>query len=257
MSTPKVRRSRRSKWYRTSTMAWERLNEAFVINARTLEAIAKGGALYAYDLLVKIDNPQVDPELDLGRLFNYTKAKWTQLVKNYVDREVLDEVARAVQKEEAENNKSYNIPMAFSNKHKGGKSCLLSMVFSGRVGKDKPNITIFLRASEVTKRLLCDLVLFQRIGEYVYGDTPFSLTIFFNQIFNDDVVLLMYHAHQDLRALFKYNPNDRTRYLAPLFEEYLQKDPKDVKYKVHRRVVKVLRPDLVEYPKTLVKDCIL
>ena len=145
--------------------------------------------------------------------------------------------------------------MGFTNNHKHGKSCLLSMVFCRRPGIDKPNITIFLRASEVTKRLLCDLLLFQRIGEYVYGDTPFTITVHFNQIFNDDTVLLMYNAHKDLGSLLSNSNTDRSKYMRLKLEEFLRKNPQDVKYKIHRRVVKVLRPDLMKYPITLVRDC--
>lgn len=243
------------KRYETSLQAWEGLNEDFILNKKWLHTFEKGGALYSYDLVIGIDNPQLDPQLDFGRLFNYTRAKWTQLLKNYVDDEALFRVKGEVEVEEDNKNKCYNIAMGFTNNHKHGKSCLLSMVFCRRPGIEKPNVTVFLRASEVTKRLLCDLLLFQRIGEYVYGDTLFTLTVHFNQIFNDDAVLLMYNAHKGLWNLLDATPTERSKYMRLKLEEFLSKKPQDVKYKIHRRVVKVLRPDLMKYPVTLVKDC--
>ena len=125
-----------------------------------------------------------------------------------------------------------------------------------RIGMDYPMITVFMRASEVTKRLICDLLLIQRIGEYIFTGDKFCISIHFSQIFNDDTVLLMYHAHEDLLKLsdrigiYDSNWYDRLKYL-------LKVDPDKIKYKVHKRALKVLRPELFKYPKTLAKDCTL
>ena len=66
------------KRYETSLKAWEGLNEDFILNKKWLHTFERGGALYSYDLVIGIDNPIIDPDIDLGRLFNYTRAKWTQ-----------------------------------------------------------------------------------------------------------------------------------------------------------------------------------
>jgi hypothetical protein len=248
------------KQYDDSLSAWEGLNEDFIMNKEWLQTFAKGGALYSYDTVIHIRNPKLDPNIDFGRLFNYTKAKWSQLVRNYIDNTELFNLKREVEDEELNRNNSYAIAMQFTNSHKHGKSCLLSMVFSRRPGISTPNITVFLRASEVTKRLLCDLLLFQRIGEYVYDNkVPFTLTLYFNQIFNDDAVLLMYHAHKDVFEILGRPgiAQSRVDYMGGKLEEFLRKKPEDVKYKIHRRVVKVLRSDLVKYPVTLAGGCLL
>lgn len=58
----------------------------------------------------------------------------------------------------------------------------------------------------------------------------------------------MYHAHEDLLKLsdklgiYDGNWYDRLKYL-------LKVDPDKIKYKVHKRALKVLRPELFKYPK--------
>lgn len=234
--------------------AWEGLNRLFLFNAEGFDIQRIGKAQYINDLVIYIEKPLVDPEFDFGRHFNYTMSKWKSLIANYIDEKSLtdlkQELAIALQKK-----KIFNIGYQFDNKHAHGKNCLLSMTVSQKAGVDNPMITVFMRASEVTKRLICDLLLIQRIGEYIFPvGQKFHISIHFSQMFNDDTVLLMYHAHEDLLKLsdklgiYDYNWYDRLKYL-------LEVDPQKIKYKVHKRALKVLRPELFKYPKTLAKDC--
>lgn len=243
-------------WFTNSLKAWEKLNEAFIRNDGGLHAECKSKALYVYDLVIGIEKPDIG-EFDFGKHFNYTISKWRSLVSNYIDYDKLDSVKKEVLAIHNKGGKIYNIALQFDNKHGHGKNCLLSMVFSNRVnGDDKPVISVFLRASEVTKRLICDLLLFQRIGEYVYGNNDFKLVIHFNQIFNDDTVLLMYHAHKDVnKVLRKCNDESRKKELSTRLNHMLTCDPKTVKYKVHLRALKVLRPEIYKYPVTLATKC--
>ena len=179
------------------------------------------------------------------------------MVSNYIDKRELEEIKQEVNIEETKRSSSkvYNIALQFTNKHGHGKNCLLSMVFSHRLGDSKPTISVYLRASEITKRLICDLLLFQRIGEYVYGDTPFQLVIHFNQLFNDDTVLLMYDVHHSIEDILEDHTGARTESLLKKLKELKKADPEKIKYKVHRRAAKVLHPEQYKYPKTLAKDC--
>lgn len=242
--------------FRNSTRAWEELNRLFLFNREGFDIQRIGKAQYINDLVIYIRNPLVDPEFDFGRHFNYTMSKWKSLVANYIDEKQLYDLKQEV-KSALNSRKIFNLGYQFDNKHAHGKNCLLSMTVSKKAGMDNPMITVFMRASEVTKRLICDLLLIQRIGEYLFTNSqPFHICIHFSQIFNDDTVLLMYHAHEDLLKLSKkwgiydYNWYDRLKYL-------LEVDPDKIKYKVHKRALKVLRPELFKYPKTLAKDCTL
>lgn len=227
-----------------SMEAWETINELFLKRGRGV--IEKGNQAYMYDVMMTIENPKVDPDFDLGRNFNYTSAKWSHLVSNYIDKAELMEVVDSIKK-----NKLYNIPYRFTNKHDNGKACLLSMVFSKRVGVDKPNISVYMRASEVTKRLICDLLLIQRVGEIVFKGEPFTITMTFNQMFNEDHVLFMYSVHKPIGSIKGVKPE-----LIDKFREFILKTPDEVKYKVHRRANRVLRPDvMIQYPETLTKNC--
>lgn len=56
-------------------------------------------------------------------------------------------------------------------------------------------------------------------------------------------------AHKDILNFgIKSELKDRLEYL-------LNCKPEDIKYKVHKRALKVLRPEIFKYPVTLAKDC--
>lgn len=247
--------------YNTSTEAWEELNKEFLLGCKKWDPTIKSGCIYVYDLVVHINTPKLDPEFDFGSHFNYSYAKWKSLVGNYIDKDNLENTKEQVLSEEKKGkNRVYNIALQFNNKHKHGKNCLLSIIFSRRAGKLTPTLCINLRASEVTKRLACDLLLFQRIGEFVYGSTSFDMVIHFNQIFNDDNVLLMYHAHEDVLKFLKLHKKEidkeRYSYLRDQLKKLLETDPMDIKYKIYRRIARSIQPDF-KNPKTLAKDCTL
>ena len=242
--------------FKNSMKAWEGLNRLFLFNIPGLDIIRIGKAQYINDLVVYIKEPLVDPNFDFGRHFNYTMSKWKSLVANYIDENSLS-LLRIDVISAFNSKKVFNIGYQFDNKHAHGKNCLLSMTISKKAGMNNPMITVFMRASEVTKRLICDLLLIQRIGEYILGKNQrFSISIHFSQIFNDDTVLLMYHAHEDLLKLSdKLGIYDNNWY--DRLNDLLRVDPEKIKYKVHKRAIKVLRPELFKYPKTLAKDCTL
>ena len=250
--------------YNTSTEAWEELNKEFLLGCKKWDPTTKSGCIYVYDLVVHINTPKLDPEFDFGSHFNYSYAKWKSLVGNYLDKDNLENIKEQVLSEEKKGkNRVYNIALQFNNKHKHGKNCLLSIIFSRRAGKSIPTVLVYLRSSEVTKRLACDLLLFQRIGEYVYGEKRFDMVIHFNQLFNDDTVLLMYHAHENIFDIFSENKSiadkdqkARFKELSEELRDLLYKDDMDIKYKIYRRVARAIQVGYKK-PKTLAKDCTL
>lgn len=245
--------------FSNSLQAWETLNEMFIMGDPKLDPIFTSKDMYVYDLVIKIEKPELPGDFDLGRHFNYAINKWRTLVSNYINLEELlrvkDEI-NSLSGKKIPKSRPYNIQLDFDNSHKNGKGCLSSMIFSHRVGSTKHTLVAFLKSSEVTKRLICDLLLFQRIGEFIYGLGNFNLVIHFNQIFNDDTVLLMYQAHKNIQRMLKYETPRKKLY--PKFKDILNHpDPEKITYKVYRRAAKVLRPDVYSYPRTLVCDCLL
>lgn len=234
--------------------AWESIN-LMVLSPTHFErgryrVVDVGKARYFYNVMFEVISPQVDPEFNFGRYFNYTKAKWNSLVKNYVNINELKELKNQIL---ANNKKVYNIPYQFTNNHKHGKECLISLVVTKKAGKgQKPQLSVYMRASEVTKRLICDFLLIQRIGEYLFDGQEFTVVFNIVQMFNDDTVLLMFHAYKNIKPYLKEHGEVE---LLKHLKSFIKKDPTDVKYKVHKRALKVLRPDLFTYPQTLVKDC--
>lgn len=240
--------------FKSSLEAWERINEMF-LTKEDLPFYKKGNCLYVNDIVVKIEDPVIPDNINFGRYFNYTNKKWLDLIGNYVDLEELNKIKVEIDLSKRNSTRLYNLAMQFNNKHGHGKNCLLSIVFSKRDNSNKSTVVVFLRASEVTKRLILDLLLFQRMGEYVYGKGNFNLVIHFNQMFNDVTVLLMYHVHSNILSILEGYDNDWSQSIKTRLKYMLSCKESDIKYKVYKRAYKVLRPDLYEYPTTLVKNC--
>ena len=152
--------------FATSQEAWEKLNEAFLrLDPVLFEkgGVANSGVAASYNVFIKIRKAWVDPNFDYGRLFNYTEAKWTSLLNNYIDFNKLDLLRSKLRFLKAKYNQNYNISYVFNNRHDNGKQCLLAATFSKRFQEDVPVITMVLRASEITKRLIFDFLLVQRM----------------------------------------------------------------------------------------------
>lgn len=240
-------------WFRDSLDAWERINENLVIEDPRLKVKKVGRISYLFDFVIGIRKAELPPDIDFGKYFHYYPQKWKHLITNYVDLVELDKVKSTIEELEAKKRPIYNIAFQFKNDHQNGKNCLLTAIFSKK-GTRKLRVTLFLRATEATKRLLVDLLLFQRLGEYIWGGRPFSMILYCNQLIQDDSVLLMYHVHKDLGPIIDQCKDEKRRDFLTVNLYKLMKTPlESIKYKVYRRVAKVLREG--KKPILLAKDC--
>lgn len=234
--------------FSTPLEAWEGLNRSFLLH-EDLNFKTGNGASYVYDLVLKIKHGGEIPEdFDFGKHFDYYITKWNTLCTDYLDMESLNEAKSEWEFERSKESKKQknviNIPIYFAHRHKNSKRCLLAGVISKRVRSNTNTLTIFLRASEVTKRLMVDLVLFARIGEYIFSNKNFELVVHFNQIFNDDTVLLMYHTYESIFDILRDSNTERSKNIKEELKKLLEVDPKKVKYKVYKRILRVLRPGI-------------
>lgn len=249
--------------FATSQAAWEGINEAFLRMDPVL--FSKGGTCNSgvaavYNMFITIRRAWMDPEFDYGRLFNYTDAKWTSLLNNYIDFNKLDLLRSKLRSMKNKYNQNYNVAYIFHNRHDNGKQCLLSANFSKRFQQDIPVITMNLRASEITKRLAFDLLLIQRMAEYVYGpDQAVQINIFASQMYGNIETLLMYTTHKKLRKILKgVEENSWIQKVKEVYNNYLTgTEQKFSKFKVFFRSFKVLRPDLYTYKPLLAKDLVI
>lgn len=255
--------------YATSQEAWEGLNEYFLNNSR--EITRRGGGRYgpqliSYDMFVIIRKAYVDPEFDFGTMFGYRMQKWTTLVNNYINLNYLDILKAQVLEKVKKRTPSYNLSMQFDNSHSSGKNCLLSLTISQRVNIDHPIMSFNLRSSEITKRLLWDLLLVQRISEYIFGKEKYvSIQLFCGNMYQNTESFIMYHHHRPLESILHVPEGKKLdiwqqRSINTL-EEFLNVDPKKIKFKVHLRSVRQLQrvdgiPLSGDRPLRA-KDCIL
>lgn len=243
----------------TSQEAWEWINEFLVTKEKRIKSkggIRTGNNVISYDHFMEINKLWVDPSFDFGRMFGYKIQKWSKLITNYIDFDFLDIAKSQVQERESKKSTNYTIGFKFSNKHTSGHGCLLSLVFCRRLGSDNPLIILNIRSSEVTKRLLMDFLLVQRIAEYIYGDKHgASITVFCGHAYVTAENFVMYHNYKDLTVLLKDLPGIMPGRVLNLITKFTGLDPETVKYKVHRRAVK--RINNTETTSLLAKDLIL
>lgn len=234
--------------FKNSQRAWETLNESFFNQVVDLiqyrGATRNGTELEVNDVFIHIKRAWVNPHIDFGNYFGYKKQKWNSLVNNYVDKIELERVKKEITSKEDSKNKSYNISMQFVNNHGHGKNCLLALTFSRRKNYDRPILSVTLRASEITKRLLLDLLLIQRIAEKVYGrKKKVSINLFVIKMYQNAEAFTMYHNH---RPFSKFNYSKGHEYqlkVMSILDKFLTCDIDDIKYKVHKRSVRQLQRD--------------
>lgn len=244
----------------TSQEAWEKVNEYLFLYESELKAKGAGrdgNASVSYDNFIYIRKAWVDPNFDFGRMFGYRIQKWTHLVNNYVDLNYLDLVKQDIALREMKKQRMYNVTKHFVNAHDNGKDCLISLTFSRRISSDIPVVIFHTRASEVTKRLLIDFLLVQRMGEYVYGNNNFSIMLYSPMMYLNIEAFTMYHSHRNILKLLKkhYGKGEAVKFklenrlqpfqkrVVDVLNKFLTCHPMDIKYKSHRRAVKQLQTD--------------
>lgn len=246
--------------YANSQEAWEGLNEYFLNNEAEILKLGcrNGSQLIAFDNMIKIRKAWVDPQMDFGNTFGYRMQKWTGLINNYVDLNYLDLLkSQILAKENAKGAyKNYNISMQFDNSHGHGKNCLLSLTFSRTQETDIPIATFHLRSSEITKRLLLDLLLVQRIAEYIYGvEQHIMIKMLCTNMYQSAESFVMYNIHKDISSVLKIKKektNWQERVLKTL-KEFSTIDASKVTYKVFLRSVNQLQGLKGDHPM-LAKD---
>jgi hypothetical protein len=250
--------------YATSQEAWEGINEYFLNNSK--EIIKRGGGRYgpqliSYDMFIKVRKAYVDPDFDFGNLFGYRKQKWSSLINNYINFNFLDLLKSEIQTKEKKRTPSYNVSMQFDNSHGSGKNCLLSLTVSKRVTSDHPILSFNLRSSEITKRLLWDLLLVQRIAEYIFGENEYvSINLFCGNMYQNTESFIMMDNYIKLEDMIKVKKGKeldpwQNRTINTL-KEFQEVDHKTVKYKVHLRSVNQLQGLKGDRP-LYAKDCYL
>ena len=247
--------------FATSQEAWEGINEMFLYHDDDLfghGASHTSGMAVVFNVFIKIRKSWVDPEFDFGKMFNYREQKWTTLINNYLNLNKLDLLRSKVRYFQSKYNQNYNISYSFDNSHDNGKGCLLAATFSRRLNDDVPVITIMIRSSEITKRLIFDFLLIQRMGEYVYGtDSTFMINVFATQMYCNTETLIMYNTYKDIKKLLKSKPETPwTKNVIATYDKFMDDPQSFSTYKVFLRTAKCLRPDAFKgnYKKMLAKD---
>ncbi len=244
---------------------WRGINEYLFLKCREIDAL--GGGTYSteyvsYNNYVIMDKAWVDPDFNFGKVLGYAKAKWSGLVSNYVNMNYLDIIKNTIQHRHGKDAKSYNYSFHFSNKHGHGKDCLMTLCFTKRVTHKRPVVVFTIRTSEVTKRLLFDFLLVQRIVEYVYGHNDVEVHLFAPSFYITAESFVMYNNVKNIHKLLdnfleknKLGIHKFQEKVLERIDEYMNHpDPHSVVYRVHRRSILQIRKDENGDPESGVKD---
>lgn len=256
--------------FKTGDEAWASINKMFIEQDEKLGLFSDGqgasitNSLYTYGMSVLIEEAKFDPEFDFGKIMGYTQSKWSSLLNNYLDLDSLDKLKLQIRELEKNKaiNRNYNIGFNFADSHGNGKGCLVSGMFSRMIGIDKPRLTIVMRASDVVTRLPWDLLLAIRMGEYVFGNTEFTIELFIRSAFADDTSLMLYNGYEPIEPIIeKIKNEERRKRLKKALKRVKKASEKgdDPKYQAYMRVYKIFSPEKYgkEFKSLFAKDCII
>lgn len=250
------------------TKAWEGINKFLFLEAEKITAA--GGGEYgpefvSYNNYVVVTRAWVDPEFNFGKVLGYTYKKWSALVNNYVDYKYLDLIRAEIAHRTKRNARSYNYSFHFNNAHGSGKDCLISLLFTKRLGIPHPVLVFQVRTSEVTKRLIFDFLLIQRIAEYVYGHNDVEVHFFAPSFYITGESFVIFNNVEPIKKMLKrfrkknseQHPEHHIfqKKTLKIFNDYMNHpDPRSIRYKVHRRSALQIRKQENGRPLSNVKD---
>ena len=236
--------------FATTEEAWAKLNKYFL--TEEAEIVSRGGVRYGsklatHNIFMKIRKAYIDPDFDFAYMFGYKRAKWTKLISNYVDLNYLDLVKAEVLSRESKNQNEYNVSFIFDNAHSSGHGCLINLTFIRRPKNLDPILQFTLRSSEITKRLIFDFLLIQRMGEYVFGtDQHLAIEVFIPNSYTTSEGLVMMDNYYSLDKIFKNIEANgglqpfQTKTKA-ILEKFRTVELSTINYKVHQRSIKQLQ----------------
>jgi len=233
--------------YSTSQEAYDKINAYFLNEGGNILSDIVSGQVVSYDTMIYIDEGVVNPDFDFGNTFGYRAQKWNSLVNNYIDGDALEDLKDRIKARQSKNNKHYNESMRFSNNHNHGKNCLLSLTITQRANEPRPILSFTLRSSEITKRLLMDLLLVQRIGEEMF-DIPCKFQVQVINMYQDVEAFCMLDSYKSIKGMIlRAKGHKKTPYqkkVLKVLKKFKTIDIDKVKYKVHKRCVRQLqRPE--------------
>lgn len=241
--------------------AWEGLHDHLLnheYKVRKRGGLTYGSELVSYDNIIHVESVKLHSKFNFGRVLGYSKKKWSKLVNNYVNFNYLDLIASEIREREKKRSVNYNYTFHFDNSHGSGKDCLISLTFTRRKNIDRPILIYNTRASEVTKRLIFDFLLIQRLSEYVYGkNQEVELICFIPFMYINLECCMMYVSDKGVDCV---KPNKKGKFspyqerLLTKYNKWLTVDLDTVKYKVHLRAAKQVQRDKDGNPVAGIKD---
>lgn len=231
--------------------AWDGIND-FMLNNENEIKKGYGGPygteLCCYNTIINVSRARLSPDWNFGKTLGYTDKKWSKLVLNYLDMNYLDLVRAEVAIREEKGATSYNHVVHFDNSHGSGKDCLISLIFERRLDSPNPTVIYHTRASEVTKRLPFDLLLIQRMAEYVYGpDMAVECLMFIPFMYThvENCLMYMHHKGGPDKVLRPQKDTGKLgmfqKRVTKRFHDFMDTPLEKITYQVHKKAAAVIQ----------------
>ncbi|RLF06832.1 MAG: hypothetical protein DRJ64_04075 [Thermoprotei archaeon] len=230
---------------------YKNIEEAFYnTNYNLLFSQVKVGIAHTYNLQFYLE-PVLTKEIDFTQLVNYTSTKWDGLVSNYLDFMDIAEFGKEV--EERLGSKHWAETVKFSHNTKARKACLISATALNN--GERNELFIHIRTSETYKRLMMDLLLFKRLGDFTFKGHDYIIHVVINHAWlsKDWASMLLVKPHIKVRCR-NAEPGTIANKTYLQYTKFKNTDWKDLTYNAHKRAVRVIRKD-VHVQRLLSTDC--
>jgi len=198
-------------------------------------------------------SPLLDEEVDYTKLVNYTASKWSSLVSNYLDFSDLDKFEQLVSQRIG--TKRWSIGFKFSHNTVRREACLMTAT---AVNNGTGNyLVVDVRTSEVYKRLALDLLLFKRIGDRVYKDTPYIIKVYIRHAWlSKDWASMLLVNRSWRKSCSIANPGTFAEKVLEQYRTFKSTEWEQLSYNSHKRPCRVIQGDI--HTKRLISsDCII
>jgi len=238
---------------------WLDVNDRFITPSRFPGDKVKGVSAVSFDNIITFESPYIDA--DIGKLIFYRSNKWSGLIRTYLDWDQLEFIRRTYRSKIEANISYFGLGMSFKSRKSVNGQCLIGMSFTfvplRKAQRKEPgsklgelHVVIFNRVSEVTRRMLVDLIFYRRIIGYVVGEDEidrwdWKITFVSDILFQSAVFIVagwdVFNLHgKVIRRLSPDHPGYLgilSRHLRRFLANHLTEDGcKKIKFAQHRRV---------------------
>jgi hypothetical protein len=187
--------------------AWLKINRKFLgAEGDRPEDACRALMCYSFDNVISLyGRPQCT--LDPGILVNYSKQKWSHLLRSYMDWNQWEWLKARVKFRMARKDDMV-IPLAYAFKAKPqmNGSCVLGYTFLIDRTNSKIQISVHTRVAEVTRRMMMDYILFYKMWqelfpEEIWDNYDWTIQMYYQMMYQSAMFVPVLHNVLDFKEM--------------------------------------------------------